>query len=153
MTDRIETCDFDPNDVRLQFEREIPSTIEAAESVINDAMSLVRRTETGRQYEHEIELALREAVANAIMHGNRSDPSKRVHVCCACDSHDRIFIIVQDEGTGFEPHALQDPTRSENLLATHGRGIFMINQLMDRVQFDKGGREIRMVKAPPPKDP
>ncbi|MBI3657265.1 MAG: ATP-binding protein [Acidobacteria bacterium] len=143
-------CDFNPENVHLQFEREIPSTLDAADRVIADAMALVQRTETGRQHQTDIELALREAVINAIVHGNQSDPAKRVHICCACDNHEHIFIIVQDEGIGFDPHHLPDPTHPENLLATHGRGIFLINQLMDRVKFDKGGREIRMVKTPRP---
>ena len=153
MTDHQKDCDFDPNKVHLQFEREIPSTLDAAESLINDAMKVVLRTETGRRHSEEIELALREAVINAIVHGNRSDPHKKVHVCCACDEHDHVFLVVQDEGTGFDPRSLPDCTRPENLLATHGRGIFLINQLMDHVQFDKGGREIRMVKAPHPTEP
>lgn len=152
MTDKLQECDFNPDNVSLQFERTIPSTLEAADKVITEAMRIVRRTETGRRHEEEIELAMREAVINAIVHGNHSDPKKEVQVCCACDNHDHIFIIVQDEGTGFDPRKLPDPTRPENLLSTHGRGIFLINQLMDRVKFDKGGREIRMVKAPRPTD-
>ena len=96
--------------------------------------------------EDAIELALHEALANAVIHGAKEDPSKIVECVVACDAERGILIIVRDPGTGFDPHAIPTCTVGENLYANHGRGIFLINQLMDEVKFCKNGTEIHMVK-------
>jgi len=96
--------------------------------------------------EFEIETALREALANAIRHGCRNDPDKRVEVCVACDPARGILIVVRDPGAGFDPTSIPSPVRGRNLYRHHGRGIYLINQLMDEVSFERGGTEIRMLK-------
>jgi serine/threonine-protein kinase RsbW len=68
----------------------------------------------------DISLALSEALANAVVHGNREDPNKKVEVCALCDSPDYFRLIVTDEGQGFQPDAVADPTVAQNLMSSHG---------------------------------
>lgn len=94
----------------------------------------------------EIQLALREALVNAIVHGNQEDPQKRVHVRCRLTTDGEVSMTVQDEGPGFEHDAVADPTAPENRLLTHGRGINLMRALMDEVEFEKGGSVVHMRK-------
>ena len=93
-----------------------------------------------------VQLALQEAVANAIRHGCRGDVSKQVQCCVSCDESGELVIVVRDPGSGFDPGALADPLDAANILKPSGRGIFLINQLMDEVEFADGGREVHMRK-------
>jgi len=101
--------------------------------------------------EEFVELALREALSNAMIHGNRLDPRKLVHVRCCCDSSKGVFILVRDQGPGFDPHNVPNPLAVENLGAEHGRGIHLMKLAMDEVSFARGGTEVSMRKAPWPK--
>lgn len=93
-----------------------------------------------------IDLALREALVNAIVHGNQRDPAKRVTVEGYLLPGRQVLVVVRDEGRGFDPASLDDPTKPENLERPAGRGIFLIRQFMDEVQFRDEGREIQMKK-------
>ena len=94
-----------------------------------------------------IELALQEALANAVRHGCKGDASKQVQCCVSCDDTGEVLIVVRDPGDGFEPEAVPNPLDRENILKGSGRGVFLINQLMDEVRFHDRGREIHMRKA------
>jgi len=97
---------------------------------------------------HRIGLAVREAVANAIKHGNREDADKRVEVDCVCES-DCVSVRIEDEGEGFDPESLPDPLKAENLLKPSGRGIFFMNQFMDEINYTfrpEGGTIVTMKK-------
>ena len=96
--------------------------------------------------EFKIELALREALANAITHGCEGDPTKKVEFSVTDEGEGGILIVVRDPGRGFDPAALPSPTDEENLLSGHGRGVYLINQLMDEVKYERNGSEIRMRK-------
>ena len=96
--------------------------------------------------EFEIETSLREALANAIRHGCARDPDKKVQVCVACDDARGMLIVVRDPGPGFDPKSLPSPVVGKNLYAEGGRGIYLINELMDEVSIERGGTEIRMIK-------
>jgi serine/threonine-protein kinase RsbW len=96
--------------------------------------------------EDDIELALTEALANAVVHGAKEDPSKTVECIVACDEQRGMLIMVRDPGPGFDPKAIPNPCNGSNIYSNHGRGIFLINQLMDEVAFHKNGTEIHMVK-------
>jgi anti-sigma regulatory factor (Ser/Thr protein kinase) len=95
-----------------------------------------------------VELALQEALANAIRHGCRNDPGKQVQCCVALDSAGEVIIVVKDPGPGFDPSAVPNPMEPENLLKSSGRGIYLINQLMDEVRYADHGREVTMRKTP-----
>jgi serine/threonine-protein kinase RsbW len=92
--------------------------------------------------------ALREAMANAVRHGNRLQPERKVHVDLSVDST-AVTIRIDDEGEGFDPSLIPDPTVPENLLRPSGRGIFYMQQFMNRVQFSRapgGGTSVLMIK-------
>ena len=97
-----------------------------------------------------VQLALQEAIANAIRHGCRGDVSKHVRCCVSCDESGELVMAVRDPGSGFDPGAIADPLDSANILKPSGRGIFLINELMDHVQFADGGREVQMRKKKAP---
>ena len=98
--------------------------------------------------ETDIEMALIEALENAVVHGNCEDPHKRVYVTCRCTAQGEVSITVQDEGQGFDTGTLPDPTAPENRLRTSGRGIYLMKTLMDEVCFEKGGAVVHMCKKP-----
>lgn len=94
----------------------------------------------------DIEIALREALANAILHGNGGNRRKRVRVECYRQDLGSLLVVVRDNGKGFDPARLGDPTQPENLYRDSGRGIYLIRHFMDEVEFARRGREIRMRK-------
>jgi serine/threonine-protein kinase RsbW len=138
--------DFDPEKLDLRVRVTLAADRKAVDPVVARVMESVREMECGDGKEAAIELALQEALANAVVHGAKEDPSKVVECLVACDEQRGILIIVRDPGPGFDPQAIPSCTVGENLFSNHGRGIFLINQLMDKVEFHKNGTEIHMVK-------
>ena len=98
--------------------------------------------------EPSVELALAEALNNAVVHGNRMDRQKLVQVLCRCELGKGVSVVVKDQGRGFDPNAVPDPTAAENMGADHGRGIWVMKSVMDEVSFEHGGTEVRMRKRP-----
>jgi len=94
----------------------------------------------------DVEIALREALANAIIHGNHEDRLKHVHVTCRCEP-DEVSIAVKDEGSGFDINTVPDPTARENIGSVHGRGILVMKALMDEVRFEESGVAVHMRKS------
>ena len=94
----------------------------------------------------DIEMALREALANGIVHGNQEDPLKCVYVACRCTTDGEVSIEVQDEGQRFDSNAVADLKIPENRLVNHGRGIYLMKTLMDEVHFEHGGALVYMRK-------
>jgi serine/threonine-protein kinase RsbW len=92
-----------------------------------------------------IKLALLEAIANAIRHGNKQDPAKHVHIEARI-SPKKVEFLIEDEGPGFDRRGVPDPTADENLEKCSGRGILLIESYMSRVWWDRGGRRLRMIK-------
>lgn len=92
--------------------------------------------------------AVREAVTNAVIHGNKERPGTGVEVAYELFD-DAIRITVRDEGDGFDPDSLPDPVSKEHLLDASGRGVFLMNQLMDEVEYsfpERGGTTLSMFK-------
>lgn len=141
-----EACPFDRGDLILRFWQVIRSTVPAVERVIRRIMRVARTMGCARGELHKVEIALREALHNAIVHGSRGDPKKKVSVCCLCTEDKGMLLVVRDFGPGFDPSRVPDPTRARNICSSHGRGIFLMRQLMDEVEFDKGGRQVVMKK-------
>ena len=94
--------------------------------------------------ELNIEIALREALANAVIHGNGENPNKRVYVVCHCSTDGELSISIRNQGEGFDSRAVPDPTTPENSLSTHGRGICVMRAFMDEVRFEEGGSVVHM---------
>lgn len=95
---------------------------------------------------HKLMVSLTEAVNNAIIHGNKSNPGKKVKVECDCQ-HEFLVLTIADEGKGFKPENVKNPLHEENLLRTSGRGIFLMRTLMDKVEYEmnKKGTTVRLV--------
>ena len=138
--------DFDPEKLNLRVRVTLAAERKSVDPVVEQVMAAVREMKCVNGKEDAIELALAEALANAVVHGAKEDPSKVVECLVACDEQRGILIIVRDPGEGFDPKGIPSCTLGENLYSNHGRGIFLINQLMDEVKFRKNGTEIHMVK-------
>jgi serine/threonine-protein kinase RsbW len=109
-------------------------------------MLLFRKCGCVSEGESEVEIALREALANAIIHGNHENSGKHVHVRCRCEPSE-ISIAVKDEGRGFDIEKIADPTAPENQGSIHGRGIYLMKALMDEVRFEEAGVVVHMRKS------
>ena len=119
--------------------------VEVAEEM---ARSVSAKAGFGEEAGYHIEMAVHEGVINAIYHGNKEDPGKKVHLKFMV-FEDELEIHIRDEGKGFDPSTLPDPLAKENLLNVSGRGIFLVRKFMDefRVEsFPGGGTEVIMVK-------
>ena len=141
-----QSCNFDAKKLDLKLSVTLSADRDAVDQVVRSIMNVVREMKCAPGREDDIELALTEALANAVVHGAKSDPSKTIECDVACDEHRGILIIVRDPGPGFDPAKIADPCHGENIYENHGRGIYLINQLMDEVQFHKNGTEIHMLK-------
>jgi serine/threonine-protein kinase RsbW len=131
---------------RLEIEARMPSEIKAISPLVDRLIRLIEESQYMPGDELHVGLAVREAVQNAVVHGNRLDPSKLVQLRCRCEAGKGVSIVVKDEGQGFDPEAVPDPLAPENLGAEHGRGILLIKFWMDEVSFEQGGTEVHMRK-------
>jgi serine/threonine-protein kinase RsbW len=124
--------------------------IEVAERALLD---LCTQAGCGGEDEYWLVTALREALANAIRHGNKQDPNRKIRIDLGIA--DRVVTIrVEDEGQGFDPSTIPDPTEPQNLLRPSGRGIFYMRQFMNRVDFCRGsdgGTAVTMVRELEPR--
>lgn len=128
------------------FEVTLHADVAAITPVVAWVLRLVGELDYAAGKEFEIEMALREALANAILHGCKSDPDKKVECSVSADRDRGILIVVRDPGQGFDPSSLPTPTDESHLVSDHGRGIYLINQLMDEVKHERNGSEIHMRK-------
>lgn len=124
----------------------VPADAEAIARVVDAISETLEGLEVPEQKRFEVALAVQEALANAVVHGCGNDPSKQVRCRLQSNPEGRILISVTDPGPGFSPERLPDPKRQENVYADHGRGVYLIRQLMDEVQIERPGNEIRMWK-------
>lgn len=129
-----------------QFTMTIPADPSAIPKVTDGITQVLQEKHWPEADVMAVELALQEAVANAIRHGCRGDATKQLQCSMTCDAAGEVVITVRDPGTGFDPSAVADPLDPANVLKPSGRGIFLINGLMDDVQFADGGRELQMRK-------
>ena len=117
--------------IRIEVTLNADST--AISPVVEGIMEMARRLECAAGKEFEIETALREALANAIVHGCKNDPTKKVQCCVGCDEERGMLIVVRDPGSGFDPFDVPDPCNGENVYlqprprhlpdqSAHGRG-------------------------------
>lgn len=96
-----------------------------------------------------LHMALEEAITNAIKHGNKYDKDKQVHIECNLSEH-RIEVYVKDEGEGFVPEDVPDPTAEENLDKESGRGLLLMRSFMNFVEFSEQGTKVSMWKEREP---
>ncbi len=129
-----------------QFNMVIPADPHAIPTVTNGVVHMLQSKNWSESDVMAVELALQEAVANAIRHGCQNDPTKQLQCCVTCNETGEITIVVRDPGSGFDTASISNPLDAANILKPSGRGIFLINGLMDEVGFRDGGRELEMRK-------
>jgi serine/threonine-protein kinase RsbW len=129
----------------------LESTTDSINRTVEEVLELVAKTRCVDGAGAEVEIALREALANAVFHGNRGDPDRKVLVRVYGDPGCGMVMAVRDEGPGFEPSEVPDPRSEERVHLTHGRGIFLMQALMDRVEYRRRGTEVWLVKHPTPR--
>ena len=139
-------CEFEPDKLIVRMDITVPAEVGSISAIVQAILSITSDMKCAAGKEFEVETALREALANAILHGCGSDPSKQVQCCVACDRDRGMIIVVRDPGKGFDPASTPSPVVGQNLYSEHGRGIYLINQFMDRVWYEHGGTEIHMLK-------
>lgn len=132
----------------LKIEAWMPSEIKAISPLVNRLMRLIEGSRCVASNEPAVQLALQEALSNAVVHGNGMDAHKLVRVRCQCELGKGVSIVVTDEGQGFDPKAVPDPLVVERLEADHGRGLHLMKLAMDEVSFGRGGSEVHMRKGP-----
>jgi serine/threonine-protein kinase RsbW len=145
-SDPLPICEFIPGTIKLRIDITMAAEVESISPVVAGILAMASQMQCAPGKELEIETALREALANAITHGCANDPNKQIDCCVACDEQHGILIVVRDPGNGYDPLEVASPLVGENLFSNHGRGIFLINQLMDEVHIRKNGSEIVMRK-------
>jgi serine/threonine-protein kinase RsbW len=143
---RLDRVDFDPERLHSRLSIRISGRPDSISPAVDQLMGEVQRMECSRGKEFEIETALREAIANAVRHGCGNDSEKEVEAWVGCDEARGMLIVVRDPGPGFDPATIPSPIVGHNVFRSHGRGIYLINELMDEVSFESGGAEIRMLK-------
>ena len=129
-------------------ELSLPSRIDTVARAAAAVAEFLSRSGISDDAAFGIDMAVREAVTNAVMHGNRQDENKTVDVTLK-SSPDAVEISVHDQGPGFNPEDVPDPTAAENILKASGRGIFFMRTFMDEVDWlirPEGGTTVRMVK-------
>lgn len=129
-----------------EFTMTIPADPAAIPALTDGVVHVLQEKHWNETDVMAVELALQEAVANAIRHGCGGDATKALQCSVACDEAGEVVITVRDPGAGFDPAVVADPLDPQNILKPSGRGIFLINGLMDDVRFADGGREVRMRK-------
>ncbi len=137
---------FHHDKLKMKLDVVLPADEALIAPTVKRIMEVVSEIECAQGKEFEIETALLEALANAVRHGAKGDSSKKVECVVACEESQGMLIIVRDPGDGFDPLSIPNPTEGDALFNDHGRGIYMINQLMDEVRFEKNGTEIHMRK-------
>jgi len=130
----------------VKLELTLRNEVSAISPFVDSLMDLFERCGWLLGSEHHVEVALREALANAIVHGNHQDPEKNVYVGCIAGI-DEVSIVVRDEGQGFDFDGRADPTDPQNLESGHGRGIYLMESMMDEVHFERGGSVVYMRKS------
>src|SRR3989442_5135156 len=120
------------------IDKVIPSDLRLLDDSVAEIVTLIKGAAGWDDIEN-IDLALHEALVNAMTHGNGCDSSKWVRVSVALEENRGLLVVVKDEGLGFEPSQLANPLAGPNRLASHGRGIFLISHLTDNLDFKFDG--------------
>ncbi len=131
------------NHLPLKFE--ITSDLSEGHKVQKQIIAGIKKMGFDKESTFAIKLALEEALVNAIRHGNKRDPKKKIHIEARVTPK-RAEIIIEDEGPGFRRTDVPDPTAAENLCKCSGRGILLMENFMDEVRWSRGGRRVKMVK-------
>src|SRR5579864_7039682 len=126
----------------------LDSTLDSVEVAETTVLGAAREIGFHEDDLHQLGMAVRESMVNAVVHGNRYNARKKVHLSVTGEP-DRLTVVIADEGEGFEMTSVPDPLAEENLLRQSGRGLLLIQAFVDEFQVRRGqpgGTEVRMVK-------
>lgn len=125
----------------------LASKSEAVEEIERLAAEAATLAGFNQEEQDSLAIAVTEMANNAVIHGNKRDPHKNVHVTVTV-SGSEVCMTIRDEGKGFNPDTLSNPLDPENLLRESGRGVFIVRSLMDELSYDfsKGGTQVTIVK-------
>lgn len=138
----MQELELDTANLSLVFHETVQSRRELVAETTDRLMDIIRAMPCAQQHLDAVQIALTEALANAIIHGNKEDPNKKVTVWGACEANEKLLLVITDEGEGFDPSAVPDPTLAENIYSASGRGVFLINRLMPESEYRLGGRQV-----------
>jgi serine/threonine-protein kinase RsbW len=134
-------------DLRFRVRLSLPSTRPALDGAVARVSRIASKCGCSDDRRVDLEIALREALANAIQHGNGSIPRRKVFLRCYAGPNAGIFIAIRDEGTGFDPKTIPDPRTADRKHLHHGRGLLLMRGLTDEMLHRRGGREVVLVNA------
>jgi len=123
----------------------VESKPSAVVGVCKQILPKLKANDFGKDDIFAVHLTLEEAFLNAVKHGNKMDPTKKVKIDYSVDS-DKVEICITDEGDGFEPEAVADPRFGEGLYEPGGRGLLLMNSYMDTVKYNERGNSVYMVR-------
>jgi len=123
----------------------IPSDTAAGRRVLNEVLQELQARHWSPHDVFAVHLAMEEALVNAITHGNRLDPQKQVHICCRMSPR-LVRVEISDEGPGFDPSTLPDPTDPDRLELPSGRGVMLMKAFMSRVEYGGPGNRVILEK-------
>lgn len=129
-----------------KFDIAIPSDPAAGQQVQERIVAAMEAFGFGAHEVFGMRLALEEGIVNAIKHGNGLDPSKSVMIACHCDV-ERVTVTIEDEGPGFDPSDVPDPTEDDNLEKPSGRGLMLMRAFMSRVEYHGRGNRVTLEKV------
>jgi len=133
-----------PFRLRLQM----ASTHRAINRAVTQVRRMARRCGCPADRQADLEIAVREALANAVEHGNGQGSKHKVFLRCYCGPEAGILIAVRDHGNGFDPSAVPDPRAADRMELAHGRGLLLMRELMDRMEYRRGGSEVVLFQRP-----
>ncbi len=132
--------------MELTFKKIVPSDPDFIPAVDEFVLSKINCLNLDEDTLSDLSLAVSEAIANAMVHGNQLDPNKNVIVSINI-SDDELVVSIKDEGEGFDPDSVPDPTKPENIMRDSGRGIHIMRSFIDKVDynFSSEGTELRLI--------
>jgi serine/threonine-protein kinase RsbW len=130
----------------LEIDCWVPSKIQAISPLVDRLMVLIEGSQCVPAEEFAVELALREALRNAVVHGNQENPNTKVHIRCRCGPDKEISIVVTDQGKGFDFGRVVGNGLTSGAATEQGHGIGLMTAYMDDVHFERGGSEVHMRK-------
>jgi serine/threonine-protein kinase RsbW len=145
---RLTGLPVERKDLPLRLRQFIPTTRPALNRAVRAVMRIARDCGCAADERADLEIALREALANAMIHGNSLERAKRVFLRCYAGPGPAMLIVVRDEGSGFDPRGVPDPRAADRLHLRNGRGLLLMRELMDHLEYRKGGREVLLWKSP-----
>jgi serine/threonine-protein kinase RsbW len=140
---------FSHREYPFRLRTSLPSTRPALNRGVRAVLKIARSCGWVPDRLTDLEIALREALANAMIHGNGSKRRKRIFLRCYANPSEAMMIVVRDEGNGFNPSDVPDPRQADRLHLSNGRGLLLMRELMDRVEYRRGGREVLLLTRQP----